>query len=662
MKAKKVKLNTIRTKLIISLFAICVIPLCISGYGSYAQSKTILTNKLKVTSDQTLSEVNNGLTNYFMGFSNMVSVMANNNDFVNIDETDNTSNIMDLLKGTKESDKDIFSAYYGTETGKFQIYPVQTMPAGFNAKERPWYKLALEHTGQVVITAPFKDAKTGANVVSIAETVEQNGKVIGATALNVALNTIVQDLSNRKIGTTGYVFICDADGNIIAHPQASEIGTKSTIWNEIKADKSGFIEYDYKGAKKFGVYQTNSITGWKLVASLNYQELSNDTNSILYVVMLITLIMGIIAIVMSILLSGSISRNIKNLKSEFAKASKGDLTVSIVATTKDEFSDLAISFNFMIKNIRELMNNVNDSSRTMLETSSNLASMSEEVTASIGEVSKAIEEVSVGATNQSQNAQNGVSEMNNLSNKLDEISTNSHEMGELSVSTKALSDKGLYMIETLIEKSSKTREATAEVNNIVKDMNESTKQINVISETISEITDQTNLLALNASIEAARAGEAGKGFAVVADEIRKLAEQSRLSTEEIKNIVVSIQKKSNIAVEAISSTENMVGEQYTAVGQTQQIFNEILKSIQTMIDKVNEVKVSITDINNTKQSTVVEIENISAISEETAAESEEVTASTEEIAATMDEFTKYADDLQVLAEKLESEVAKFKIK
>ncbi|MBC2569919.1 chemotaxis protein, partial [Clostridium saccharobutylicum] len=91
------------------------------------------------------------------------------------------------------------------------------------------------------------------------------------------------------------------------------------------------------------------------------------------------------------------------------------------------------------------------------------------------------------------------------------------------------------------------------------------------------------------------------------------------------------------------------------------IFSEILDSISIMIDKVEEVKLSIVDINEKKQSTLIEIENISSISEETASASEEVTASTEEITAAMDKFVEYADGLQVLAERLGSEIDKFKI-
>lgn len=307
------------------------------------------------------------------------------------------------------------------------------------------------------------------------------------------------------------------------------------------------------------------------------------------------------------------------------------------------------------------MHSVTKSSKTVLTTSTSLASMSEQVTASICEVASAIEQVSVGATQQAQNAQNGASQMEDLSSRLDKISVNSNEMDKISSNTKELGSKGFSMVNTLIEKSNKTKIATTEVNNIVQDMNESTKQINAISETIAKITAQTNLLSLNASIESARAGEAGKGFAVVAEEIRKLADQSKTSTEEIKAIIASIQKKSDIAVMAIKSTETVVNEQDLAVVQTQEIFSEILKSIEIMITKVDEVKISVIDINVKKQSTVSEIENISAISEQTAASSQQVTASTEEITATMEEFTNHSSELQKLAEQLGTEINKFKI-
>jgi len=666
MKPNKFKINNIRSRLIISLLGICIIPLLILGYGANMQAKSILNEKLKVTSQQTLSEVNDGIDNYFNGLGRTITYLSDNYTIVNNNETEAASFIPVLLKEVKDSDSDIASVYFGSADGRMTISPNDPMPDGYDPRVRPWYKQALDNKGKVIVTLPYLDSQTGKYTITVARTVERNTEVVGVCGMDVSVDTLTKKLGSKKIGNSGYVFVTDLEGkSMIAHPNKEIIGTdaasKLSIWNEVKTSEKGFVTYEYNSAKKFGAYSTNKSTGWKLVATLDETEVSNDTRSIWVTTASITLIIFLISIAFSLFLSKGIAQNIKKLKEVFEKVSNGDLTVSITPSTKDEFMDLAYSFNGMIKNISELMNNVTKSSKTVLETSSNLASMSEEVTASIGEVARAIEGVSEGATDQAQNAQNGVAEINDLSNKLDEISVNSNEMDKLSVSAKELGAKGLSMIDTLIEKSYRTKTATSEVNDIVQDMNESTKKINTISETISQITEQTNLLSLNASIESARAGEAGKGFAVVAEEIRKLAEQSKESTEEIKVIIANIQKKSDTAVSAIKSTENIVIEQDLAVSHTQQIFSEILNSIETMINKVEEVKVSIIDINKKKQSAVVEIENISSISQETASASEEVTASTEEITAAMDKFTRYADELQVLAEKLDSELSNFKI-
>ncbi|MCB2357025.1 methyl-accepting chemotaxis protein [Clostridium estertheticum] len=665
MKSKKLKLNSIRTKLIISLVSICIIPLIILGIGSYRQSKSILNNKLTVTSTQTLTEINNGLSNYLNGFSNMLSLTSNNYNFINVDTGNNINYIPDLLKGVTESNKDILDISYGTSTGKFNTYPNATMSPGYDATKSSWYKQALEHKGQVIITPEYIDDGTKKNIITLAKTVEKNGEVVGVVEIDLTLNTLAEQISTKKLGNTGYVFVSETSGKVLAHPVKKLINTytasKLPFWNNAKSQNSGFVNYDDNGSKKFGVYQTNELTGWKLVATLEQSELSNDTKSIIHTTILIILIMGLISVVMSLVLSKGIAYNIQNLKDVFAKASNGDLTVSIKASTKDEFEDLAISFNSMMKNISGIMNNVTNSSKTVAETSTTLASMSEEVTVSIGEVSSAIEQVSIGATQQAQNAQDGALAMDDLSNRLDKISNNSNEMDKISTGTKDLGTKGLSMMDTLIEKSNKTKSSTKEVNEIIQDMNESTKQINAISETLVSITEQTSLLSLNASIESARAGEAGKGFAVVAGEIRKLAEQSKNSTEDIKGIIANIQKKSNTAVEAIKSTETVVDEQELAVGETKNIFSEILKSIDIMITKVEEIKVSIVDVNEKKQSTVLEIENISSISEQTAAASEQVSASTEEITATMEEFAKHSSELQALSEKLDNEIKKFKI-
>ncbi|WML35543.1 methyl-accepting chemotaxis protein [Clostridium sp. OS1-26] len=657
--------KSIRTKLIINLISICLVPLLILGIATYFQSKSILSKKLEVTSKQTLTEIDNGLNNYFAATSAPIKMLSTNINFTEADIGERLNYAELLLGDVKESNPNILNTFYGTESGKFAAYPKLELPKDFNHKNRPWYTLALEKKGQIAITRPYKDAQTGKLVVSLSKAVEKDGKVVGVVGIDMSLDTLSNTLSKSKIGDSGYVFICDNNGTVISHPKKEEIGgntpTKLSFWNDLKNNKSGFTKYDYQGQNKFSTYETNTVTGWKMVASMNEDELNKDLNSVRSLILIVALIVAVIAIFIATLISKGIANNLNKIKHAFNLASNGDLTAKADIKSKDEFGELGKDFNIMIDNISNLMKNVESSSKTVLETSSTLATMAEETTYSVGQVSHAIEEIASGATHTAQSAQEGAEDIQNLSEGLDKIEISTEKMEEVSASTRQLGSQGLEIVQVLVEKSDKTKLAALQVSDIVKEMNSSTDQIDAISGKISDITEQTNLLSLNASIEAARAGEAGRGFAVVADEIRKLAEQSKNSTEEIKKIIEDIKSKSTTAVRAIDETETVVKDQEEAVVKTQKIFREIISSIGVLTEKVDEIKNQTMDINNKKEKVVGQIENISAISEETASATEEVSASTEEINAIMDEFTRYAEQLKDLSAELEIEIGKFKL-
>lgn len=660
-----VNFKSIRTKLIINLISICLVPLLILGLATYFQSKSILSKKLEVTSKQTLTEIDNGLNNYFTSISAPIKMLSTNINFVEGDNEEKLKYAEFLLGDVKESNPDILNTFYGTELGNFAVYPKLELPKDFNHKDRLWYTLALEKKGQIAITKPYKDVQTGKLVISLSKTVEKDGKVVGVVGIDMSLDTLSNTLSKSKIGDTGYVFIADNNGVTISHPKKEMIGTdtptKLSFWNDVKNNKDGFTKYNYGGENKFATYKTNDTTGWKMVASMNESELSKDLNSIRSSILIVVLIVAVIAIFIATALSKGIANNLNKIKHAFDLASNGDLTAEVDIKSRDEFGELGKDFNIMIDNISNLMKSVEASSKTVLETSSNLAIMAEETTSSVGQVSHAIEEIASGATHTAQSAQEGAEDIQNLSEGLDKIEISTEKMGEISTSARQLGSQGLEMVQVLGEKSDKTKLAALQVSSIVKEMNSSTDQIDAISGTISDITEQTNLLSLNASIEAARAGEAGRGFAVVADEIRKLAEQSKNSTEEIKKIIEDIKSKSTTAVKAMDETEIVVKDQEEAVVKTQKIFREIINSIGTLTEKVDEIKSHTTDIDNKKEKVVGQIENISSISEETASATEEVSASAEEINATMEDFTRYAEQLKSLSAELEMEIGKFKL-
>lgn len=665
---KKVNFNfqSIKIKLTAILLVLCLVPIILAGLYTYNKTIGLLSDEFQSSTKLTLKEVNRGINNYFLGFEGILNLLAENEVIKNVDSSEESRKIvLGLLGNTLKSRQDILQVYLGEPNKSFMIYPESKMASDFDPTTRPWYKNAISKTGKVTYTDPYKSAVDGKMIISISRTIENNGNIVGVISMNVNLEALSKELAAITIGNKGYVYVTDSNGIMVAHPDnkllGGDLATTMSYWAKAKVSKDGFEKYTYNGDNKYVVYNTNSTTGWKVMASLPMEELTSKTKVIKVANITVFIIIGVVGTLIAFLVSRGLTSKILLLKNAFEKASEGDLTAEVNINTKDEFEELGNNFNIMMRKIGDLILNLKSSSEIIFKASSDVNRMAVETNTAVSEVATTIDQVAQGASETAKDIHSSVDAIDNLASKIDTIDGLTNEMISVSDKSNKLSQEGLRVMNILTDKTEKNIKSSEEVAVVVTNMKKETGRISVITDTINQIAEQTNLLALNAAIEAARAGEAGKGFSVVADEIRKLAEESTEATKQIQELILGIKDKTESAVKSMEISNSIVGEQGQVVTETRDIFNKILLSINELMEEIRLVQRATIETNKAKTEIIGRMQNISAVSEESSSSAEEVSATTEEVAAAMNEFTNSAIELKELSSELENQINKFKI-
>jgi methyl-accepting chemotaxis protein len=248
-----------------------------------------------------------------------------------------------------------------------------------------------------------------------------------------------------------------------------------------------------------------------------------------------------------------------------------------------------------------------------------------------------------------------------MSSRIQQIAKNSEQMTELSYITSEATKAGFKSVGTVVNQMNDISETVENTEKVIISLRKRSEEIIKMVDIIKDITEQTNLLSLNAAIEAARAGESGKGFAVVADEIRKLAENSKESAQQIASFVNEIQDETEKAVTSINIGSEKVKSGLEATQEVNENFSKIENNVFGLNDKINIVSESVNKISLDGNEIVKAIEVVSKAAEDGATLSEENLAATEEQLATMEEIASSAQALSLLAEDLSVTIMHFKL-
>lgn len=538
-----------------------------------------------------------------------------------------------------------------------------------NIKDRDYFKKAL--SGQFNISDTIISKVDGRAIVTLAAPVkDENGQVISVMVNSVYVDYFSKYLNSIKINDSGYMYLVDSQGLVLAHPVKANIAKPSAsdiIKSVVKKIKNGekispsIGTYTYNGVAKIQSYDLIPDTNWIISSTSDVSALNASVNSMLRTILLITLLAVLLSVIIGEIISRKITTPINKLVHIMGNASEGDLTVKCDIASKDELGNLSKSFNTMAENIKSLIGNINSSMNTVASTTDTLVETANSTSLSIEDVAKTVQQIAEGSSHQSETVENVVEKATKLGDEIENLNSYSIDMKKSSDEIVSIDLNSKEVMKKLVDKTTQNDTAIGKVYNIIDELRVSSSNIGTITEAISGISEQTNLLALNAAIEAARAGESGKGFAVVAEEVRKLAEQSSDSAKEIEKIITDIQSKTNDAVKIVADVKNYVTDQAAAVDETGNIFEKISKNIANIASKIENVNKALLSMNSSKEDVINDIQNVSAVTEETAASSEEVSASTEEQSAAMHELAGSVNKLEQMIDDLSNAIKIFKI-
>lgn len=312
-------------------------------------------------------------------------------------------------------------------------------------------------------------------------------------------------------------------------------------------------------------------------------------------------------------------RPVDEIKAQLAEVINGQMSSQVDISGRDEMGEVLC----FVQSTKVLLGSIIDQ----------IASVSGHIDDRAKHLTGAMTKVAEGSQMQADSANTMSAAVEEMTASIDQIADNAGEVRRISDNSASLASEGGKIVQQVVDDMAKTNQAVMNTAQSLQQLGEQSDRIHNVVKVIKEIADQTNLLALNAAIEAARAGEQGRGFAVVADEVRKLAEKTGRSTQEIAEMIEAIR----------TSTSNAIAEMVATV--------EMVKVSSAMAEKAGD---SIVQINDGVARALNGVEDISSSIKEQSLASREISVNVEKVAQMSEENSESVKEVFGTVENLES--------
>ena len=525
-----------------------------------------------------------------------------------------------------------------------------------------YYKTILDE--KIHMSDPVLNPQTEKQIIFIAVPIIENSKVVGGITVTIDSTYLSELTQNLKYYGLGGSYILNNTGTTIASDDIEKVKEGYNLIEKSSEDKnlkelaeihrkmingqSGLDEYK-ENEKKYVVYkQIEDTNGWTMAFEVNKKDVIKEVNKLITVYVLMTLVGLTILISIIYVIGNKIGNRLTMLKDNIEVLKEGDFNIKISELEMKKDDEIGVINNSLqetIMYIRELLKSVKDGIHILNNQAEELNTTSETITTGSDAISSAMNEIAIGNSEQAVEVSKIQKEMDEFGASVTDIDSNIGNVFQIAADTGSKLEAGKKEMEKLNKSVVNFDSKFKEFNIDIENMNDKISSVNAITTTIKQIAEKTNLLALNAAIESARAGEAGKGFSVVAEEIRKLAEQSQQSLEQISKVIENVLQEGDKIIYSTNGMNKEMINQKENIEKTIESFNNVAMSLENIIPKI-EVISEISYNNNNRTSNIISsVESVTAVSEELA-------ATTEEVAATSQDFTQSSKTIEYVSNSI----------
>ena len=501
-----------------------------------------------------------------------------------------------------------------------------------------WF-FAYKDSGQPISLSLYNEPGQGYRL--FANYQQLNGRGMSGVAKSV--DELLDIINAVKIAKTGFVYLVDGNGTIIAHPDTNLLGkAKLASLSDPSAASKLLTKKDFsmttsehdEGTLLFASTYVEKA-GWYVVAQVPESELYASINAGSRQIIFWALAIAGAFTLIGIWLAGTLTKPLETLADVFQQLGRGqgDLRSRIPMPEQKEIGRLVEGFNNSIDHLHGTISQVAKTSHALKASAEDVAKQSHQT-----------EQSTKGQRDQTLQAAAALTEMGSTVNEVAQSATLAAQNANMATTNSAhgreITQRAVHAIKGLSEQ-------IKDVSQVIQSLDAHTAAIGGILDTIRGISEQTNLLALNAAIEAARAGDHGRGFSVVADEVRTLAQRAAQATDEIQVKIDKFQQDSKSAVSQMESSRERTEDVVSATDE----IDKLLQDIADEIAHINDVNTQVATATE-EQATVVEDINRNI---------NDISASSEETLNATHVLVSVSDRLDELAQELSTEVSRFKL-